>query len=111
MCETILYGMISPDVPGYHTNYELVRRVYDPNGIAPTVTAHIGGNTEIKVIMENECRVRRLTPKECWRLMSFDDADYEKAKAAGVSDTQLYRQAGNSICVDVLCAILKKMCA
>ena len=63
------------------------------------------------VIMENECRVRRLTPKECWRLMAFDDADYEKAKAAGVSDTQLYRQAGNSICVDVLCAILKKMCA
>lgn len=46
-------------------------------------------------------RVRKLTPKECWRLMGFDDSDFEKAEKTN-SDTQLYKQAGNSICVPVL---------
>ena len=40
-------------------------------------------------------RIRKLTPLECWQLMGFDD-DFYKAKNAGISDTQLYRQAGNS---------------
>lgn len=48
-----------------------------------------------------EYRIRKLTPKECWRLMDFDDQDFERAKAAGVSNTQLYKQAGNSIVVAV----------
>lgn len=51
-------------------------------------------------------RIRKLTPKECWRLMSFDDEDFDKAKASGVSDSQLYKQAGNSIVVKVLEGIL-----
>ncbi len=38
-------------------------------------------------------RIRKLTPKECWRLMGFGDTDFEKAKATGNSDTQLYKQA------------------
>ena len=50
---------------------------------------------------EMEYRIRKLTPKECWRLMDFDDQDFEKAKTAGVSNTQLYKQAGNSIVVAV----------
>lgn len=50
-------------------------------------------------------RIRKLTPKECWRLMGFDDIDFLNAKKAGVSDTQLYKQAGNSIVVNVLEAI------
>ena len=50
-------------------------------------------------------RIRKLTPKECWRLMGFDDIDFLNAKNAGVSDTQLYKQAGNSIVVNVLEAI------
>lgn len=54
-------------------------------------------------------RIRKLTPKECWRLMGFDDSDFEKAKASGVSSTQLYKQAGNSIVVNVLEAILKNL--
>ena len=47
-------------------------------------------------------RIRKLTPKECWRLMGFSDKDFEKAKNAQISDTQLYKQAGNSIVVKVL---------
>lgn len=50
-------------------------------------------------------RIRKLTPKECWRLMGFDDKDYEKASKVN-SNTQLYKQAGNSIVVNVLEAIL-----
>ena len=53
-------------------------------------------------------RIRKLTPKECWKLMGFDDEDYEKAAKVN-SNTQLYKQAGNSICVPVLEAILKNL--
>ena len=56
----------------------------------------------MKVIQnENQLRIRKLTPKECWRLMGFDDSDFEKAEKVN-SNTQLYKQAGNSIVVDVL---------
>lgn len=54
-------------------------------------------------------RIRKLTPKECWRLMGFADSDFEKAKAAGISNSQLYKQAGNSIVVNVLEGILKNL--
>ena len=53
-------------------------------------------------------RIRKLTPKECWRLMGFDDADFEKASKV-CSSTQLYKQAGNSIVVNVLEAILTNL--
>ena len=52
--------------------------------------------------------IRKLTPKECWRLMGFDDEDFEKASKVN-SNTQLYKQAGNSIVVNVLEAILKEL--
>ena len=54
-------------------------------------------------------RIRKLTPKECWRLMGFDDYDFEKAEKIGMSNTQLYKQAGNSIVVNVLEKILKQL--
>ena len=53
-------------------------------------------------------RVRKLTPRECFRLQGFDDADFEKA-AQQNSASQLYKQAGNSIVVDVLYYIFKQM--
>lgn len=56
----------------------------------------------------NELRIRKLIPKECWRLMGFSDEDFYKAAAVN-SDSQLYKQAGNSIVKQVLMAILKKM--
>lgn len=52
-------------------------------------------------------RIRKLTPRECWRLMGFDDTDFDKAQAAGISNTQLYKQAGNSIVVNCLEEIMK----
>ena len=56
----------------------------------------------------NNLRIRKLTPKECWRLMGFDDSDFEKAAKIN-SNTQLYKQAGNSIVVNVLEAILTNL--
>lgn len=53
-------------------------------------------------------RIRKLTPKECWRLMGFDDEDFDKAAQVN-SNTQLYKQAGNSIVVNVLEGILKEL--
>lgn len=53
-------------------------------------------------------RIRKLTPKECWRLMGFDDTDFEKAARIN-SNTQLYKQAGNSIVVNVVEEIIKNL--
>lgn len=54
-------------------------------------------------------RIRKLTPKECWRLMGYTDEDFDNAKASGVSNSQLYKQAGNAIVKQVLMAIFKQM--
>ena len=58
-----------------------------------------------KGVVMNDLRIRKLTPKECWRLMGFDDSDFEKAAQVN-SNAQLYKQAGNSIVVTVLMHIL-----
>lgn len=65
---------------------------------------------DVGVCMEEErqYRIRKLTPKECWRLMGFTDEDYQKASQVS-SESQLYKQAGNSIVVNVLEAIFKQM--
>ena len=57
----------------------------------------------------SDLRIRKLTPRECWRLQGFDDEDFDKAKNAGISNSQLYKQAGNSICVPVLEGILRNL--
>ena len=48
------------------------------------------------------CRIRRLTPRECWRLQAFEDFLFDRARAAGISDAQLYKQAGNAVTVNVV---------
>lgn len=53
--------------------------------------------------------IRKLTPKECWRLQGFTDNQFEKAKKAGISNSQLYKQAGNAVTVDVVEQIGKRL--
>lgn len=65
-------------------------------------------NTDSMVGDLSNVRIRKLTPKECWRLMGFSDEDFEKAKKVN-SDSQLYKQAGNSIIVNCLEAIIKNL--
>ena len=71
--------------------YEKANRVYDENGLAPTLTQQ-----EEKIT--NNIRIRKLTPLECWRLMSFDDEDFYKAQSTGNSNSQLYKQARKLNC-------------
>ena len=54
-------------------------------------------------------RIRKLTPRECFALMGFAKNDADMLGKNGMSDTQLYKQAGNSICVPVLVAIFLAM--
>lgn len=82
-------------------------RVEAEGDIAPTIMA---ANCEVvKIEVEkNNFYIRKLTPKECWRLMGFTDEDFEKAAMVN-SNSQLYKQAGNSIVKNVLMAIFSKM--
>ena len=91
------------DIPG---RLESACRIHDSNYISPCVNTMGGGGREPK-IMDN-VRIRKLTPRECWRLMGFTDEDFDKAKEVN-SDSQLYKQAGNSIVVNVLMEIFKEM--
>lgn len=79
-------------------------RVQEKGEISPTITATETGIHKI----ETPYRIRKLTPKECWRLMGFTDEDFHKAEKVN-SNTQLYKQAGNSIVVNVLEEIFKQM--
>lgn len=54
-------------------------------------------------------RIRKLTPRECFRLMGVDDADIDKIQASGLSNSAQYKLAGNSIVVDVLFHIFRKL--
>lgn len=79
------------------------------------------GNQGINVVVErdnNRTRIRKLTPKECWRALGFTDDDYQLAKSAlntefynnrDISDTQLYKQAGNSIGIPILEMIIRNL--
>ena len=86
---------------------EQVRRVYGDNGISPTLNTMQGGNRQPKIICD--FKIRKLTPRECFRLMGMRDTDIDKIQEAGISNTQQYKLAGNSIVVDVLEAIFKNL--
>lgn len=67
-----------------------------------TIRAQNAGDSGVVVGGGRGLRIRRLTPKECFRLMGFDDKDIDVLEENGISNTQLYKMAGNSIVVDVL---------
>lgn len=75
-------------------------------GTVPTLRAETHGN--LPKVIETQYRIRKLTPLECWRLMGFSDEDFCKAEEAN-SNSQLYKQAGNSIVKNVLMAIFGQM--
>lgn len=75
------------------------------NGTSNTITSVQKDNYAVEV---PDYRIRKLTPKECWRLMGISDKDFEKAQLVN-SNSQLYKQAGNAIVVDVLEAIFGRL--
>ena len=89
--------------------HEQSRRIYSEDGIAPAMHTCGGGNTEPKVGRNNLRIVRKLTPKEAHRLMGFDDIDFEKCKSVGMSDTQGYKQSGNSIVTTAISLLIEHL--
>jgi len=81
------------------------QRIYSTNGISPTISAgNDGGGQNPVKHLTNNYKIRRLTPRECFRLMDFPDSF-----TWTVSDSQAYKQAGNSIVVNVLYKLLKNL--
>lgn len=78
--------------------------VWDQDSVSPTIMTAQGGNRQPLVVDDVKWRIRKLTPLECWRLMGFSDEDCNRASAY-VSDSSLYKQAGNSIVTSCLVAI------
>lgn len=82
------------------------------DGISPSVTAACGmGGGQTPIFTERRgtmYRIRKLTPRECGRLMGVDDSDIDKMEAVN-SNSQLYRQFGDSIVVDVMCAMFRNL--
>lgn len=79
-------------------------RVQGKGQICPTITSERSDICKV----ETEYRIRKLTPRECFRLMDMKDEDFDKAASVN-SNTQLYKEAGNSIVVNVLVAILGQL--
>lgn len=97
-------GNINPSGKGINGN------VLGENGLAPTLTTNKGEGPKIAISSDTSyitpyIRIRKLTPKECHRLMGFDDIDVNRCKAVGMSDAQGYKQAGNSIVTNVISLI------
>ena len=74
------------------------------HGIANTLVT-----SSEQATLTSEYRIRKLTPRETWRLQGFPDWAFDRAKLGGLSDSQLYKQAGNSVTVDVVYEIAKKL--
>lgn len=124
---------IAGNIPG---NHDQNSRVYDTDGLAPTLSTMQGGGQEPKIIqrghgynqggeyeiaptltsnsyhennhLSNGFRIRKLTPRECWRLQGFPDWAFDKAQEVN-SNSQLYKQAGNSVTVNVIEAIAREL--
>ncbi len=80
-------------------------RIYDINGLCPSLNA---GQQQWNGNIVNTKQIRRLTPLECWKLQGFSKTDYFKAEQV-CSNSQLYKQAGNTISVPVIQAIIKNI--
>lgn len=92
---------------------DMNKRVFSELGVSPTITT--GSDSIPKIV---QCRIRKLTPIECWRLTGFSDEDYWNVREAleqrfygnkDKSDTQMYKMAGNSIVVNVVEGIFKEL--
>ena len=88
---------------------DCLKRVYSKDGLAPTITTIGGRNAEPKILTSTEEKmvVRKLTPTECFKLMGFEEADVQKCIDIGMSNIQLYNQAGNGIVCNCIEAIFK----
>lgn len=84
----------------------------DGSGNVPKVIENMAEQQQIELPSElkgKKFRIRKLTPRECFRLMGVEDKDIDKIQASGLSNSAQYKLAGNSIVVDVLYHLFRKM--
>lgn len=91
-----------------HNDLERQRRVYSINGISPTLLAR-SDSPKIIVMDKHKLRIRKLTPYEALRIQGFDKRFVNNVKKNGMSDTQLYKQAGNAVSPPVITQIINSM--
>ena len=102
--QIVVKACLTPDRPHKRQNG---RRFKENN--EPAFTLTVADRNGVLLDDGNTVAIRKLTPRECWRLQGFTDAQFDKAKKAGVSNSQLYKQAGNAVTVPVVEAIGKKL--
>lgn len=84
-------------------------RIYSPHGLSPTLTCVKGGGIEPKILLgKNPNVIRKLTPREFWRLQGFTDEQFDTC-AKIQSNAQLYKQAGNSVSIPIVYELGKKI--
>lgn len=105
----VVVPVITPDRINKRQNGRRFKENGDPMFTINTVDKH--GILLKKSTFESSknLRIRKLTPRECWRLQGFPDWAFDRAKQAGLSDSQLYKQAGNSVTIPVIKAIAENM--
>lgn len=86
----------------YGDTIDAYNKRVNQSGFSPTITTRPEGFKTAILPVTKDIRIRKLTPKETWRLMGFSDQDFDTVSNVGISKSQLYKQAGNSIVVDVL---------
>lgn len=92
------------------SKYNQTARLWSMNGFCPTLTANSTEDTSKLIIYKDNCFfVKKISPLESWRFMGFSDEDFFKAKNIGISNRQLFKQAGNSIATNVIYYILKNL--
>lgn len=94
-----IYGGFNETKPRIFSEYSPTIRTSSGGGHTPSVCTTDENRIEKEI---SGYQIRKLTPRECWRLQGFDDEDVDKCIELGISNTQLYKQAGNSITVSVL---------
>lgn len=146
-------GVVEPQMLGHIelNGHDAIKRVYDVEGVSPTLTTMGGGHREPKIAEEQakmaeiarpenlaycidanytkgiapsgigkgrrthveeatpRYRIRKLTPRECFRLQGFPDSEFDKLTASGISNSQLYKMAGNAVTTNVIDAIGKRL--
>lgn len=91
------------------TTVNAYNKTIDQTGLSPTLTTRPEGFKTAILPITEDLRIRKLTPLECWRLQGFSDEQFYKAKNSGVSNSQLYKQAGNAVTVNVVDAIVGEL--
>lgn len=107
---TVTEGIAGTIVSGNHSSRHFITDKNMNENKKTKVTIVSDSGCSPVILINKRCyRIRKLTPRECFRLFGLREAEIDTIQAAGISNTQQYKMAGNSIVVDVLYHIFRKL--